>query len=233
MPRVKPRIVLTLSRPTERNRSFIARYRPALERAGAEVVEVYPGDPVPDDFDGLLLAGGGDIDPSRYGSENEGSVGIDEVRDEQELALARLAIERDLPVLGICRGLQILNVAHGGSLVQHIETHRAPPDNREHRVVHELTPLPGSRVAASTDGEPLKVNSHHHQAVTEETLGRGLEASATADGVVEALEASNHRWLVGVQWHPEQTHEVSPNATRIFDAFVAEAASTRVATAER
>ena len=81
--------------------------------------------------------------------------------------------------------------------------------------------------------EPLTVNSHHHQAVTEETLGRGLVSSATADGVVEAMESSDHRWLVGVQWHPEQTHEVSPNAAGIFDAFVAEAATARVATPER
>ena len=220
---MKPRIVLTLARPTERNRPFMARYRQALERAGAEVVEVYPGDPVPDEFDGLLLAGGGDIDPSRYGSGNEGSVAIDEVRDEQELALARQAIESDLPVLGICRGFQVLNVVRGGKLVQDLPGHERPHDELVHH--RDVRPLPGSRLEEVSGGQPLTVNSRHHQGVTAEILGRGLVATAEVDGLIEAFEATDLRWLVGVQWHPERTNEVSAEAASLIDAFVAEAAS--------
>lgn len=226
MRRVKPVIAVTLSRPTARNASSIARYRPALERAGAEAIELYPGDPLPERFDGLLLAGGGDIDPSRYGAANEGSLNIDDERDADELELYERALTLNVPVLGICRGLQLINVAHRGSLVQHLDTHGSPHDDLTHQVQHDIRPMSRTRLAESATDEPLTVNSHHHQAVTLATLGAGLTASAVLDdGVVEALEATGERWIVGVQWHPERMHEVSANAPRIFDSFVGEAST--------
>lgn len=225
MTRVKPRILLTLSRPTERNRPFIARYRQALERAGAEVVEVYPGDPVPDGFDGLLLAGGGDIDPARYGDEDTACAYVDADRDELEFTIARQAIDRDIPILGICRGFQVINVVRGGKLVQDLPGHESLNDELVQH--HHVRPRPGSILEGATGGQSITVNSRHHQGVTPEFLGRGLVATVEVDDLIEAFEATDRRWMVGVQWHPEQTHEVSAKATLIFDTFVAEAATAR------
>jgi putative glutamine amidotransferase len=131
-------------------------------------------------------------------------------------------------VLGICRGFQILNVVRDGTLVQDVAGHR--PDEREGLVEHHnVTVRPGSRLARATGGAPLTVNSRHHQAVTKETIGRGLVATAVVDDLVEAFELTDRRWVVGVQWHPERTSEVSLEARRIFDAFVQEAARTTTA----
>ena len=222
---VRPRIALTLSRRSALQEPSHRRYREALERAGADVVALHPGDEIPDDVDGLLLSGGGDIDAGRYGDESTACADVDPERDELELAIARAAIERDLPVLGICRGFQVLNVVRGGKLVQDVPGHR--PEEREGLVEHHgLRPLEGSRLAAASGGGAITVNSRHHQAVTEEVLGEGLVPTATVGGLVEAFEAADRRWVVGVQWHPERTAEVSPEARRIFDAFVAEAART-------
>jgi len=222
---MKPLIALTLARQAPDRVASNRLYREALERAGVDVLEVYPGDQVPVDMDGLLLAGGGDIDPARYGEANTASDKIDSERDELELALAGGVIDADLPVLGICRGFQVLNVAFGGKLVQHVGDHRpAEPDGV---VRHEgVVPRAGSRLAAAVGGEPLTVNSRHHQAVIVSMLGTGLQPTAEVDGLVEAFEATEKRWVVGVQWHPERTSEVSVAAARIFDAFVAQAAAT-------
>lgn len=221
---VRPRIVLTLSRPSALQQITHRRYVDALERAGAEVVPVYPGDPIPGGIDGLCLSGGGDIEARRYGQEDIACNDVDPRRDAVEVDLARAAIARDLPVLGICRGFQILNVVREGKLVQDVPGHR--PAERDGLVEHPAVAVrPGSRLAAAT-GPVLAVNSRHHQAVTAETLGRGLTPTAMVDGLVEAFEATDRRWVVGVQWHPERTEEVSPEARRIFDAFVREAART-------
>jgi putative glutamine amidotransferase len=219
----KPRIGLTLAHPNEDNRKSHGRYRDALEAAGAEVVALYPGDTVPTDIDGLLLAGGYDIAPERYGADNEGSHHIDPGRDELEINAARIAIERDIPVLGICRGFQMLNVVHGGQLLQDIPDHD-PPLDQDGGVLHEIRPTQGSRLARATGSEQQTVNSYHHQAVTREILGDGLEVTVEVDGLVEAFEATARRWVVGVQWHPERKWEVSPESVGIFDAFVAAAA---------
>jgi putative glutamine amidotransferase len=229
MTNVKPRIALTLARPSAFHGASHQRYRDALEAAGADLVVLHPGDPVPADLDGLCLSGGGDIESARYGEENVACADVDTDRDALEIAIAKAAIERDLPVLGICRGFQILNVVQQGSLVQDVPGHR--PEEREGLVEHrDVSVRPGSRLAKATGGAALTVNSRHHQAVTPDTMGQGLVATVVVDGLVEAFELDDKRWVVGVQWHPERTSEVSLEARRIFDAFVQEAARTTTAT---
>jgi putative glutamine amidotransferase len=228
MTAVRPRIALTLSRSSAFQEVSHKRYRDALEAAGADLVVLHPGDPVPSEVDGVCLSGGGDIDSTRYGAVDVACADVDRERDALEIEVAKSAIERDLPVLGICRGFQILNVVRDGTLVQDVAGHR--PDEREGLVEHHnVTVRPGSRLARATGGAPLTVNSRHHQAVTKETIGRGLVATAVVDDLVEAFELTDRRWVVGVQWHPERTSEVSPAARRIFDAFVQEAARTTTA----
>jgi gamma-glutamyl-gamma-aminobutyrate hydrolase PuuD len=227
MTNVRPRIALTLARPSAFHGASHQRYRDALESAGAELVVVHPGDAVPRDIDGLCLSGGGDIESARYGEADVACADVDTQRDALELEIARAAIDRDLPVLGICRGFQILNIAQDGSLVQDVPGHR--PEEREGLVEHRVTVRPDSRLAKATGGKPLTVNSRHHQAVTKDTLGRGLVATVVVDDLIEAFELDDRRWVVGIQWHPERTSEVSPEARRIFDAFVQEAARTTTA----
>jgi putative glutamine amidotransferase len=228
MTNVRPRIVLTLARPSAFHGAAHQRYRDALENAGADLVVLHPGDTVPGDVDGLCLSGGGDIESARYGQPDVACADVDTERDTLEIAIAKAAIERDLPVLGICRGFQILNVVQEGSLVQDVPGHR--PEEREGLVEHRgVSVRPGSRLARATGGAPLTVNSRHHQAVTRDTLGRGLVATVVVDDLVEAFELDDRRWVVGIQWHPERTGEVSPEARRIFEAFVQEAARTTTA----
>ena len=228
MTTVRPRIALTLSRPSAFHGASHQRYRDALEGAGADLIALHPGDQVPTDLDGLCLSGGGDIESARYGEADVACADVDSDRDALEIAIAKAAIERDLPVLGICRGFQILNVVQHGSLVQDVPGHR--PEEREGLVEHrDVSVRPGSRLAKATGGAPLTVNSRHHQAVTKDTLGRGLVATVVVDGLIEAFELEDRRWVVGIQWHPERTSEVSPEARRIFEAFVQEAARTTTA----
>ena len=228
MTKVRPRIALTLARPSAFHGASHQRYRDALENAGADLIVLHPGDPVPTDLDGLCLSGGGDIESARYGEENVACADVDIDRDALEIAIAKIAIERDLPVLGICRGFQILNVVRDGSLVQDVPGHR--PEEREGLVEHrDVSVRPGSRLAKASGGRPLTVNSRHHQAVTKDTLGRGLVPTVVVDDLIEAFELDDRRWVVGIQWHPERTSEVSPGARRIFDAFVQEAARTTTA----
>jgi putative glutamine amidotransferase len=212
-------------------------YITAVQRAGGLVLMV-PPDPElvdrPDDaldmIDGLMLAGGNDIDPSFYNGHRDPSTGetVPE-RDRVEIALSRRAIERDLPVLGICRGMQLLDVALGGTLVQHLPDevghgkHRVNPgsfDGSDHpvRLNH------GSLAARAAGEEVHTTNSHHHQAIDE--LGEGLEVTgrSTLDELPEALEAPGSRFVLGVQWHPEADED-----SRVIASFVeaARAYSTR------
>lgn len=150
--------------------------------------------------DGLVIAGGPDVEPVRYRAEPDARTGPPaRERDAWELALIDAALERGLPLLGVCRGMQLLNVACGGSLVQHVDGHGGPPGVfGEHRV----TPVPGTELARILPG-PVDVPTYHHQAV--ERLGSGLHAAAHAgDGTVEAVEIpAAAAWTLGVQWHPE------------------------------
>ena len=205
-----------------------AEYLAALQSAGLDVIALDPHDAVPQDFDALCLTGGGDIEPSRYGEPAAPETDdVDPARDALELRVLRDALDRGIPVLGICRGFQLINVAKGGGLVQHVGGH-----SRSHGAVHshEAVPAAGSLLAGATSDRAHVVNSSHHQAVTDAVLAPGLVPTVRIDGLVEAFEDPAHRWLVAVQWHPERTAEVSAEATRIFRAF-ADAASRQPARA--
>ncbi|MER7738931.1 gamma-glutamyl-gamma-aminobutyrate hydrolase family protein [Streptomyces sp. NPDC096538] len=150
-------------------------------------------------LDGLVVAGGPDVEPVRYGAEPDPRTGPPaRERDAWELALIRAALERGVPLLGICRGMQLLNVALGGTLVQHIDGHAEVPGTFGR---HPVKPVPGTRYADAVP-EETSVPTYHHQAV--DRLGTGLIPSAYAeDGTVEAVERPDGHWVVGVQWHPE------------------------------
>lgn len=224
----RPRIALTVSAAsTPQNIAARERYLVALRDAGADVVVLEPGDAVPDGVAGVCFAGGPDVHPRRYGAVDvDGRCGpIDEERDGLELALARRALDADLPVLGICRGFQLLNVAFGGSLAMHVDGHQVTGD----AVIEHVVEVPaGTRLSRATAPGATRVNSRHHQAVTPDRLATSLRATVLHDGLVEAFESDAHRWVVGVQWHPERTPEVDASAARIFAAFVAEASRSPI-----
>ena len=234
-----PRIAVTLCGHATR-RCEVAReqYLDAIRRAGAEPIPLDPTDALPDDFDGLCLTGGGDIDPARYAADNVASTDIDDRRDASELALLERALARDIPVLGICRGLQLINVHLGGSLEQHHLGHspKYPPKGAPvsddpagaDAVRHEVIAESGSKLAAACGDETFVVNSSHHQVVTSDRLASNLRATAHVGELIEALESPSYRWVVAVQWHPERTAQVGAAATRIFEAFVAEVKRTPV-----
>ncbi|CAL9287886.1 gamma-glutamyl-gamma-aminobutyrate hydrolase family protein [Streptomyces griseoincarnatus] len=150
-------------------------------------------------LDGLVIAGGPDVEPVHYGAEPDPRTGPPaRARDAWELALIRAALERGVPLLGICRGMQLLNVALGGTLVQHIDGHAEVPGVFGR---HPVKPVPGTRYAEAVP-EETSVPTYHHQAA--DRLGTGLIPSAYAeDGTVEAVERPDGPWVVGVQWHPE------------------------------
>lgn len=176
-------------------------------------------------LDGLLLTGGADIDPARYGEERLPACGeLEPERDELELALTQLALDRDLPTLGICRGMQTLNVACGGALYQDITTQR--PDALTHawsstprtHLAHSVTVSPDSRLREILGADEFAVNSLHHQAVSRPGAGVRLVAWAP-DGVAEGMELPERRFAVAVQYHPEELVETDALSRRLFAAF--------------
>lgn len=203
-------------------------YVDALRRAGGRASLVLPGDDrspeeLLDTFDGLLLVGGGDVEPGRYGARPGGAVyGVEPDRDELEVALLREADRRSTPTLCICRGMQVLNVAFGGTLVQHL-----PDDARymphgvpsgEEGIYHDVKLAPGSRIATAAGSEVLSCSSHHHQGV--DRIGDGLVATGWSDdGLVEALEGERG-WMVAPQWHPEDSADRDPAQQGLFDELV-------------
>ena len=208
-------------------------YVAAVERAGGEVRTLSPEtDALPgalEGCDGVLLTGGPDVDPAEYGeSERHPSVEVDSVRDAYEIALARQAMARDLPLFAICRGAQVLNVAAGGTLVQDIPSQH-PTDlthsltERRDAIAHDVVVTKGTRLATllgdalGRDGH-FPVNSRHHQSV--KAPAPGFVASAHApDGVIEAIEKPGGGFCVGVQWHPENFWRTGEFAT-LFDGLV-------------
>jgi putative glutamine amidotransferase len=180
----------------------VAPYEEALRAAGLTISYK----PSLDDAGGLLLMGGTDVNPDLYGDERQTETEEpDDDRDAIELWLLADALSRNLPILAICRGFQLLNVFHGGTLLQHIETHRVP--------LHPVRIVPGSQLCRIF-GMQLEVNSRHHQAVGKP--GGGLLISArAADGIVEGLERPDLPFVVGVQWHPEDL----PAHAGLFQAF--------------
>jgi putative glutamine amidotransferase len=201
-------------------------YLRAIVAAGGTPVVLAPlGDPNQflDRLDGVCLSGGPDIDPAHYGAaQRHPELGPTEPDiDEFELAVARGADERGIPLLGVCRGAQALNVARGGTLCQHVPGHRQtePATATTHSVHVEA----GTRLATLVGTRPLRVNSFHHQTVDE--LGRGLRAVAhSADGAIEAIEAPAAPFLLGVQWHAEGLSRY-PRHAALFEALVAAAAA--------
>lgn len=191
-------------------------------------------------LDGVLFAGGGDIAPTLYGAEAHAKLGmIDPWRDGAELPMARWAVADSKPILGICRGVQVLNVALGGTLYQDIPSeittelsHNLSYEREDWaHMAHEISVAPGSRLARLLGAERLTINSLHHQSVRE--VAAGLRAVAWApDGVVEALEGTGEAFIVGVQCHPEALQaDADPRWQAVFAAFVESSASYRGAPA--
>lgn len=183
-------------------------------------------------LDGFLLTGGVDIAPARYGQAPHPNLGaVDELRDEVEIILARWAAAADLPTLGICRGIQTLNVALGGTLYQDIPTqipgaltHPYQSGNPRDHIAHTVEIAPHSHLGALLPavGEPVEVNSMHHQAVRD--LAPGMVITALApDGVIEAVENPDKRFALAVQWHPEEMVERHPQMRALFSGLVAAA----------
>jgi putative glutamine amidotransferase len=213
-------------------------YLDCLRRAGARSAIVSPGEPgspeeILDPFDALLLVGGGDVDPERYGqSRGEHVYGVEPDRDAFEIDLLHAADRMGLPTLCICRGMQVMNVAFGGTLLQHLPgtpgllEHGVPV--RETHSLHDVGTDPTSRLRATAGVERLTCSSHHHQGV--ERVGEGLRATGwSRDGLVEAIERElggdpddrpyEAGWMLGVQWHPEETAEGDPAQQSLFDAI--------------
>lgn len=180
-------------------------------------------------MDGLLLSGGADIDPARYGRPNEGSRDIEADRDELEAAAWKAASERGLPVLGLCRGFQAINVFSGGTLLQDVEGHVGTPWGHGPAKEHPLRVAPGTQLArilfpTNVRGGVLRVNTFHHQAMRVADLAPGLVPSAFATSpageLVEGFEAADGRFVFGVQCHPERTESTPPAFERLFSFFV-------------
>ena len=179
-----------------------------------------------DNCDGLMLSGGTDVDPKIFGEVPHTALGrVDPPRDPFEITLAREAVRRDMPILGICRGLQVLNVALGGTLIQDIPSDvpdAATHETGENRVeiAHEVTIEAGSKLASLLSTTRVGVNSFHHQAA--KRLGDGLIRSALCpdDGIIEGLEMPDRDFVVAVQWHPENFWKTSPVFDGLFSGFV-------------
>jgi putative glutamine amidotransferase len=206
-------------------------YVRSVEAAGAVPLVLPTQEPgaaeaILDRLDGLVLSGGIDVDPALYGCAPHPKLGrVDRARDEFEIALTRLALQRDLPLFAICRGQQLLNVATGGTLVQDIPSvvagavaHDAP--GRRTRRSHAVEVAPGSRLAEILGPGPLLVNSFHHQSI--DRLGLGLEVTGRSpgDGVIEAVEMKGRSFVVGVQWHPESFWNETVSFKALFEAHV-------------
>lgn len=252
-----PRIVVTLAVPTRDPQPSLAARKNALYvdsvvRHGATAI---PLDAMSTPsaragalatMDGLLISGGTDLAPTLYGQPDAGSRSVEHDRDELELAAYQAAHRRGLPILGICRGLQAMNVFGGGGLVQHLDGHSGPGWGNGHAHTHPIRIVPGTRFASivglgigsgwtATEPGPasagsardhiIHVNSYHHQGVTEAHLAPGFVASAWADSpvgaVVEALEAPDGPFRVAVQCHPERTESSPRELERLFATFVA------------
>ena len=215
----RPKIAITTS--PRKGADYYAPYRRAVEAAGAEPVDVAPGAERLPEVDGLLLPGGWDVDPSLYGEKKDEKVGpIDRELDDTELLMFKQARERELPVLGICRGQQVINVAMGGTLVQHLEDHDIRTHGRSH-LAHTIEVDPSSELGHAAGEHKIRVNSFHHQAVKQ--LAPGLHESATGeDGTVEGVETDDGL-IVAVQCHPEELTTDLPWARRLFERFVARA----------
>jgi putative glutamine amidotransferase len=239
-----PRILVTTHGPAraameEPTWQTFRRYVDAIRAAGGDPVLLSPEADASERarafaaMDGLLLPGGADLDPRRYGEERLPTTQVESGRDELEADAWRAARDRGLPVLGVCRGMQAINVFSGGSLVQHVDGHDSPAFPSPEARPHPVQIVGTSRLAdilGMADRNAIEINSYHHQVVRPDQLGDGLAVSATAkDGAqVEAIEASDpDTWVFGVQNHPERPEFTPPEFARLWQAFVAAATERR------
>jgi putative glutamine amidotransferase len=238
-----PRILVTLSNPARAADPAAAAtknrlYLDAIARHGGRPVAL--DDRAMDDerntalkqMDGLLITGGADLDPALYGEAPQGAHPPDHGRDALDADALTEAQDRGIPVLGICRGLQAINVLSGGSLLQHVEDHESPPypERAAEATRHPMRVVPGTRLHRLVDhAVTIEVNSFHHQAVHVNRLAPGLHASGLVrhgeHDLVEALEADEGRWLMAVQCHPERRDSSPTELDRLWEAFVEAAGS--------
>jgi putative glutamine amidotransferase len=205
-----------------RNPAKVKPYEEAVRAAGLEpsaTIVLKP--PSLDGMAGLLLMGGTDVNPKLYGASPAPEVDEpDDERDAVEWRLIDEALERDLPILAICRGMQMLNVHHGGSLHQHLGSPKHDTEFEDKSTVaHEVTIVPESHLANIVESGRLRVNSRHHQAV--DRLGEGLRVSArdSEDETIEAFEQPNRRFVIAVQWHPEDQVSRELEQRKLFERF--------------
>lgn len=225
----RPSIGITTRRANDEGRyELSATYVLAVRAAGGFPVLLPPGEIDPEEcfefLDGIVMTGGPDVDPKLYGGKDHPQLyGVDAERDACEIALARAIVEHDKPALCICRGMQVLNVALGGTLVEHV------PDEFGNDVVHrgdeeyshhDVTIQPGSRLAKIVGATKMSTPSWHHQAVRAPAKGF-LAAAKSSDGVIEAIEHPDHPLLVAVQWHPEHTAAKDARQRALFENLIA------------
>jgi putative glutamine amidotransferase len=235
-----PRIVVTLAVASASSDPALAArknalYVDAVLRHGASAVPLDASSPASEragalaSMDGLLLSGGPDVDPARFGQAPAGAVDIDAARDDLELAALTVADARGVPVLGICRGLQLLNIHAGGSLLQHVDGHAGPAWGLGPAATHPLRLVPGSRLGrilnpTNVGGAVLTVNTYHHQAVRRADLAPSFVPAAfspsPAGDLVEALEAASGAFRMAVQCHPERGESTPRSFERLFAFFV-------------
>ena len=239
-PAGQPRIVITVAvagrQPEpELAAGRIALYAAAIARHGGEpvVLDATAGEAARAEafaaMDGLLISGGADLHPERYGRPDRGSTTVELDRDALEHAAWTASQERGLPVVGVCRGFQAINAFSGGTLLQHVDGHQGPRWGHGPALTHPLRIAPGTRLArilfpTNSGGGVLRVNSYHHQAVLPRGLAPDLVASAWASSpageLIEGLEAADGRFVFGLQCHPERTESTPPAFARLFAVFV-------------
>jgi len=235
----RPRILVTVQSPEKAANEEVAwrkndRYFEGVRRHGGEVVVLDETSGAAEraaafaEMDGLLLSGGADLDPALYGEEPHPTTVVEPERDRLEQAAFAAAEALGVPVFGICRGMQAVNVFRGGSLGQDLPGHNSPTYPAPEAHYHHMRLVPGSsleRILGETDA---RVNTYHHQAVRPDQLGSGLRVAGTDGELVEALESADpDRWLVAVQSHPERTEFTSPEFEKLWAEFLVAARDFR------
>lgn len=235
-----PRIIVTVAVASGQSEPEIAArknalYAASITRQGGAAIVL---DATADDatraeafaaMDGLLISGGADLHPDRYGQPSRGSTTVEPDRDALEHEAWAVSQTRGVPVLGICRGFQAINAFSGGTLLQHVDGHQGPRWGTGPALIHPLRIAPGARLArvlfpTNAGGGVVRVNSYHHQAVRPSDLAPGLVANAWASSpagdLIEGFEAADGRFVIGVQCHPERTESTPPAFERLFSVFV-------------
>ena len=216
--------LIGISSPNEQEAE---RYCEAISSRGYDHIVIGPagGKTLPEHLHGVILTGGLDIGPNIYGEDTdpEADVRISSERDEWEIPILKQALANNMPILGICRGMQLLNVVFGGKLIQDLSGHRDIESPEDKSVFHQIYLSPGTKLAAIMgSGGFIRVNSQHHQGLGEAQKAPSLLASAYSldDGIIEAIESPNHDWVIGVQWHNEIEEELYKTFGNIFQAFL-------------